>query len=92
MLILWRTLKKDNCTKCTTTISTTLICVYNRTRTTAMPALVFLQTWNGFEIAPSLDNNQIRHKIAGDLIKLQTTFFDVLENSTTYLSHLYIKE
>jgi len=24
MFILWRTLKKDNCTKCTTTISTTL--------------------------------------------------------------------
>jgi len=24
MLIIWRTLKKDNCTKCTTTISTTL--------------------------------------------------------------------
>jgi len=29
------------------------ICVCNRTRKTAMPAPVFLQTWNGFEIDPS---------------------------------------
>ena len=29
------------------------ICVCNRTRKTTMPALVFLQTWNGFEINPS---------------------------------------
>ena len=43
-----------------------------------MPAPMFLQTWNGFEIYPSKDNNQIRQKIIGDLIKLQTTLFDVL--------------
>ena len=48
------------------------------TRTTVVPATVFLQTWNGFEIDPSLDINQIRQKIIGDLIKLQTTLFDVL--------------
>jgi len=51
------------------------------TRTTAVPATVFLQTWIGFEIDPSYDNNQIRHKIIGDLIKFQTTLFDVLEFS-----------
>ena len=45
------------------------------TRTTVVPATVLLQTWNGIEIAPSYDNNQIRHKIIGDLIKLQTTLF-----------------
>ena len=33
--------------------STTLFCVCNRTRTTDVPATVFLQTWNGFEIDPS---------------------------------------
>ena len=45
--------KKDNCTKCTTTISTTLFSICNKTRITAIPAPVFLQTWNGFEIDPS---------------------------------------
>jgi len=34
--------------------------MFASTRTTAVPATVFLQTWNGFEIAPSYDNNQIR--------------------------------
>ena len=29
------------------------VCVCNRTRITAMPAPVFLQTWIGFEIDPS---------------------------------------
>ena len=53
MLIPWRELKKDNCTKCTTTISTTIFCFYNKTRITVMPAPVLLQTWNGFEIDPS---------------------------------------
>jgi len=31
-----------------------------------MHAPVFHQTWNGFEIDPSWDNNQIRQKIIGD--------------------------
>jgi len=88
MLFRWRELKKDNCTKCTTT-STTLICVCNRTRTTAMPAPVLLQTWNGFEIDPSYDNNQIRQKIIGDLIKLQTTLFDVLAIHNVSFTPLY---
>jgi len=29
------------------------VCVCNRTRIKTMPAPVFLQTWNGFEIDPS---------------------------------------
>ena len=31
-----------------------------------MPAVMFLYTWNGFEIDPSQDNNHIRQKIIGD--------------------------
>ena len=89
MLFRWRALTKDNCTKCTTTISTTMICVCNRTRKTAMLAPVFLQTWNGFEIDPSWDNNQIRQKIIGDLIKLQTTLFDVMAISNVSFTALY---
>jgi len=38
-------------------------------RTTAVTAPMFLHSWNGFEIAPSYDNNQIRQQIIGDLIK-----------------------
>jgi len=53
MLIRWRELKKDNCMNCTTTISTILFCLYNKTRITTMPAPLFLQTWNRFEIDPS---------------------------------------
>jgi len=56
-----------------------------------MPAPVFLQTWNGFEIDPSYENKQIRQKIIGNLIKLQTTLFDVLTISNVF-SHLYMKE
>ena len=49
------------------------------TRTTVVPAMVFLQTQNGFKIDPSQDNNQIRQQIIGDLIKLlQRLNFDVL--------------
>jgi hypothetical protein len=51
-----------------------------------MPAPVFLQ---GFEIDPSEDNNQIRKKIIGDLIKLQTTLFDVLAINNVSLTALY---
>ena len=36
-----------------------------------------------------MDNNQIRQKIIGDLIKLQTTLFDVLEISNVSFTHLY---
>ena len=89
MILRWRELTKDNCTKCTTTISTTLFCICNRTRKTAMPAPVFLQTWNGFEINPPQDNNQIRQKIIGDLVKLQSTRFDVLAISNVSFTPLY---
>jgi len=89
MLILWRTLEKDHSTKCTTTISTTLFCVCNRTITTTVTTLVFLYTWNGFQIVPSYDNNQIRQKIIGDLIKLQTTLFDVLAINNVSFTPLY---
>jgi len=34
--------------------------VSTSTRTTVVPATLFLQTWNGFEIDPLYDNNQIR--------------------------------
>jgi len=68
------------------------MCVCNKTRTTAMHASLFLQTWNGFEINPSKDNNQIRQQIIGHLVKLQTTLFWCAGSSTTSLSHLYIKE
>jgi len=52
MLILSRALKKDKCTNCTTTFSTTLVVLYNKTRITATPAEMFLHTRNGFEIDP----------------------------------------
>jgi len=45
-----------------------------------MPALVFHQTWNGFEIDPSEDNNQI---------KFQTTLFDVLAINNVSFTPLY---
>jgi len=89
MLIRWRELKNDNCTKCTTTTSSTLFCVCNRTRTTVVPAPMFLQTWNRFEIDLSYDNNQTRQQIIGDLIKLQTTLFDVLAINNVSFTPLY---
>ena len=54
------------------------LCLCCRTRITALPAKMFLQNLNGFEIDPSQNNNQIRQKIIGDWSKLQTTLFDVL--------------
>jgi len=69
---------------CTTTISTTLFCVCNSTRTIAVT-----DHWNGFEIVPSYDNNQIKQQIIGDLIKLQTTLFHVLASYNVYCIPLY---
>jgi len=66
MLILTRALKKDKCKNCTTTFSTTLVVLCNKTRITALPAEMFPHTRHGFEIDPSLDNNHIRQKIIGD--------------------------
>ena len=66
MLILTRALKKDKCTNCTTTFSTTLVVLCNKTRITALPAEMFPHTRNGFEIDHSQDNNHIRQKIIGD--------------------------
>ena len=66
MLTPSRALKKDKCTNCTTTFSTTLVVLCNKTRITAPPAEMFLHTRNGFEIDPSQDNNHIRQKIIGD--------------------------
>jgi hypothetical protein len=63
--------------------------VCNCTRTTVVPALVLLHSWNGFEIDPSEDNNQIRQKIIGDLIKFQTTLFDVLAINNVSFTPLY---
>jgi len=54
-----------------------------------MPALMFLQTWNGFEIDHSKDNNQIRQKMIGDLVKIQTTLFDVLAINNVSFTPLY---
>ena len=59
------------------------------TRTTVVLASVLLHTWNGFEIAPSYENNQIRQQIIGDLIKLQTTLFDVLALYNVSFTPLY---
>ena len=53
MLIISRALTKDNCTNCTTTFSTTLVVLCNKTRITALPAKMFLHTRNWFEIDPS---------------------------------------
>jgi len=39
-----------------------------------------LYTWNGFEIVPFLDNNQIKQQIIGDLIKLQQWLFWCADN------------
>ena len=66
MLIISRALKKDICTNYTTTFSTTLVVLCNRTRITALPAEMFPHTRNGFEIDPSQDNTHIRQKIIGD--------------------------
>ena len=63
--------------------------VYVSTRTTTVPATVFLHTWNGFEIDLSYDNNKIRQHIIGDLIKLQTPLFDVLAISNVSFTPLY---
>jgi len=68
------------------------LCLCYRTRITAMPATMFLHTWNGFEIDPTYDNNQIRQKIIGDLIKASNDSFLMCWQFTTSLSHLYIKE
>jgi len=38
---------------------------------TAVFTLVIRYSWNGFQIIPSYDNNQIKQQIIGDLIKLQ---------------------
>jgi len=54
-----------------------------------MPAPVLLQTWNGFEINPSEDNNQIRQKIIGDLIQFQSILFGVLAINNVYFTPLY---
>jgi len=48
-----RALKKDSSTNCTTTFSTTLVVLSNKTRITALPAEMFPHTRNGFEIDPS---------------------------------------
>jgi len=41
-------------------------CLSYKTRIIALFATMFLQTWNGFEIDPSWDNNHIRQKIIDD--------------------------
>jgi len=51
--------------------------------------LVMLYTWNGFEIFPSHDNNQIKQQIIGDLIKLHNDSFDVLTISNVSFTPLY---
>ena len=77
MLTPSRALKKDNSTNCTTTFSTTLVVLCNKTRITALPAEMFLHTRNGFEIDPSQDNNHIRQKIIGDQQASNDSFMHV---------------
>ena len=77
MLTSSRALKKDKCTNCTTTFSTTLVVLCNKTRITALPAEMFLHTRNGFEIDPSQDNNHIRQKIIGDQQASNDSFMHV---------------
>ena len=72
-----RALKKDKCTNCTTTFSTILVVLCNKTRITAMPAEMFLHTRNGFEIDLSQDNNHIRQKIIGDQQASNDSFMHV---------------
>ena len=72
-----RALKKDSSTNCTTTFSTTLVVLSNKTRITALPAEMFPHTRNGFEIDPSQDNNHIRQKIIGDRQALNDSFMHV---------------
>ena len=85
MLILSRALKKDKCTNCTTTFSTTLVVLYNKTRITAMPAEMFLHARNGFEIDPLQDNNHIRQKIIGDYQQVSNDSFCIAVKIPTYL-------
>ena len=66
MLTPSKALKKDKCTNCTTTFSTTLVVLCNKTRITALPAEMFPHTRNEFQIDPSQDNIHIRQKIIGD--------------------------
>jgi len=63
----------------------------NKTRITALPAEMFPQTRNGFEIDPSLDNNHIRQKIIGDQ-QVSNDSFMRAGCSPMSLSHHYIKE
>ena len=66
MLTSSRALKKNKCTNCTTTFSTTLVVLCNKTRITALPVEMFPHTRNEFQIDPSQDNTHIRQKIIGD--------------------------
>jgi len=66
-------------------------CLCNKTRITALPAEMFLQTRNAFEIDLSLDNNHIKQKIIGDFQQASNDSF-CAGKFPTYLSHLYIKE
>ena len=92
MLILSRALKKDNCTNCTTTFSTTLVVLCNKIRITALPAEMLLNTRMVLKL--------ILHRIITisdkrSLViinKFQMTLFVLLSRFQRISSHLYIKE
>jgi len=92
MFILWRALTKYNCTKCTTTTSTTqfLSLLQDKNNSSACNDVpLYLEwIWNW----SFMDNNHIRQKIIGDWSKLQNDSFLMCWQFTTSLSHLYIKE
>jgi len=89
MLIHWRTQKKDNNTIVQPLPPLLHYLCLHQYYSTAMTTLVYLYSEKGFEIVPSQDNNRIRQQIIGDLIKLQTTLFDVLASCNVSFTPLY---
>ena len=90
MLTLSRALKKDKCTNCTTTFSTTLVVLCNKIKITALPAEMSLHTRNEFEIDPLQNNNHIRQRIIGDYQQvLNDSFLYCCQGSNVLFTPLY---
>jgi len=81
--------KRTNCTKCTTSISTTLFCVCNRTRTTAVPAPVSSRL--GMDLKLLLHGTITKSGIRSSVIwsSFERLFFDVLAISNVSFKPLY---
>ena len=86
-----KSVENDKCTNCTTTFSTTLVVLCNKTRITALPAEMFLHSRNGFEFDPSQDNNHIRQKIIDDQQDSNDSFVHVCWQILQRLFHTTIQ-